>query len=388
MPRLLLAQALTYLHRSHEDTTRVIGFRRGIPQDVSWTDYEFLLARGGFVDPDREIDFCPPKMLRAARPGTEIPVVRTGGMGDVLMVTIALREAALAWPKLQFAYATSRQYLPLMRDCHFLSRATALEDLRGRFPYGIDLRGYSERFGNERHFRIDVFSKYLAGREASDYRYPIQRRPEEEERGIEMLGGRDERPILGLVLKAASQTAREWSLPYLARLALMAQRAGWRSVLLDVNRAEMTPDMAAAGTINMTGRVDVQGLICLLQALDVLVAPDTGTLHLGEALEVPSVAIMTTVEPDARLRHYRWTRALWAGLPCSPCYHQVCQWPDPKPCALAVTPETVWREVEYVYEHEPPWTLEPAMTPAPVHFPRRSPLKQVMRVAIPEMAVA
>jgi ADP-heptose:LPS heptosyltransferase len=383
MPRLLLARALTYLHRSHADPSRIFHFRRGVALEVPWVDYDFLSARGGFVDPDREIDFCQPRALHAAPPGTEVPVVRTGGLGDVLMVTIGLRELARRQPKLRISYATNRLYLPALRDMDFLARVVALEDLHGRFPYGIDLRGYSERFGNERHYRIDVFAKYLAGGPPADYRYPLRPRPEEAARGYELLGA--DGPWLGIVHRAAGQPVRSWPDPHQGELARLAARAGWRTVLLSNAGADLSPAMLEAGTLNLAGRTTVADLMCVLQALDVLVTPDTGTLHLGEALGVKTLALMSTVDTDARLRHYRFTRSMWAGLPCSPCYHQVCELPWPKPCMSAISPATVWREVEWMDAHEPPWPLAVEFNPLPVQFPRRPPLNQVARPARAEL---
>jgi hypothetical protein len=329
------------------------------------------------------MDYVAPRSLKNAPHGTEVPIIRGGGMGDVLMLTIPLRDLARERPGLRFIYATSRAYVPLLRDCDFLAGRTALEDLRGRFPYAIDMRGYSERNGNEKQYRIDVYSNYLVSRPPSSYTYPLYKREEERERGFNIIGGDDGRPILGINLRA-SMSCRDWPRHYQGELAQLAAAKGWRTVLLDGARSALPPGMEGAGTLNLTGKLDIQTLMCVLQALDVLVSPDTGTTHLAEALNVRTVALFSSIEPDVRLRHYKWMRALWAGLPCSPCYHQNCDWEDPKPCTLAISPAAVMREVEYVAEHNPPWELEPAFEVRPVNYPFRQPLKRMLPKHRPE----
>jgi ADP-heptose:LPS heptosyltransferase len=391
--RLVLARALSYVHRSVADPSKVIHFRRGIAVgNLSPQDYEFLSTKGGFVDPDREIDWTTPRALRAAPPGTVVPIVRTMGLGDVLMLTIALRELAQVYPRLRFIYATGQPYLAALRDLDFLDAVVPVESLLGHYPYGIEMRGFSERNGNERKFRIDCYAEHLLGRKPLDYSYPLKRRDEERARGRALaeepeVGGR---PVLGIVARA-SQGNRSWPFRSQGELALKASREGWKPVLIDVARLEPDGNFLASGGVNLTGKLDMHALMALVQGCDVVVSPDTGVLHLAEALSTRTVAIMSTVDPDARLRHYRWTRSLWASLPCSPCYHSACNLPDPKPCTRAISVEAVWREVLFMAERNPPWPLDAEFTPIPVDFPRRAPLKDVrlrQRVDLAQVAMA
>lgn len=374
MPTIVLSRSLTFPHRSLVNPEQMIQFRRGDPVEVSEPDYNWLLARGGFRDPEQQLDFMLPRDLFRAPSGTTVPVFRDSGLGDVLMATIPLRDLAAAWPHLRFNYCTNSRYLPMLRDVAAFANPMPACQLRGRFPYAIDLRGYSESHGREKHYRIDVFAKYLLnGRHPSSYRFPLYRRPEEAERGAARIG-KDGRPAIGIVA-GCDLPYRDWPLDYQERLAQIAYQAGWKPVWLHSRRLE-SQQMAAVGCANLTGQTSCQQLLEVIQGLDTLVGPDTGTIYLGEALEVRTIALYTTIPPEARLQNFQWVRAMYAALPCAPCFHNKCELEDPKPCAVAISPEAVWAEAQFMSQRQPPWPLRSPFEPLRVAVPASRVLPQ------------
>jgi ADP-heptose:LPS heptosyltransferase len=353
MPRVVLTRALTYRHEG-------VSFRRGLPQTVDEGTYNFLLRQGHFRDPDQDIDFITPVRLRGVAGQTEIPIIRDVGMGDVLMVAIPLRELAKRYPSLKLVYAVSAPYVPMFRDCSFLSRVMAISEMHGQWPYGIDLRGYGERApGAGRDNRIELYMRYLLGHtQIADIDFPLYPRPEEAARG-RLLARAGDKPIL-LHAVQASVGNRSWPWEHVETLAEIARDAGWQTVLVHSGPVATTARLSATGATNLCGQTPVPDLMCLVAAADVVVAPDTGVTHLAEAMKTKCVTYFTTVPPIQRLKHYRYTRALWAReLDCLGCIHTpTCGMPDPKPCARALTPEDVWAEVMYVHRNSPPWPLE------------------------------
>jgi len=64
---------------------------------------------------------------------------------------------------------------------------------------------------------------------------------------------------------------------------------------------------------------------------------DSGPMHVAAALGVPIVGIFGSSDPR---RWHPWGvpyRALWAGLPCSPCHGKSCANPDSLACLRALT---------------------------------------------------
>lgn len=353
MPRIVLTRALTYQHDG-------LTFRRGLPQTVNEDAYNVLMRLGSFRDPDQDIDFIAPVKLRGLTVGGEIPVIRDVGMGDVLMIAIPLRELAKKYPHLRFIYAVDSRYVPLFRDCTFFSRVVGIPELRGDWPYGIDLRGYGERCpGASKENRIELYMRYLTGSsEVPDIDFPLYPRPEEVARG-RILSGAGDRPFLVHAV-AASQGNRSWPLFHVEHLAEMAHANGWHTVMVNQGPWHSSPKLQSLGVTNLSGHTSVPDLMCLVSAADVVVSPDTGVTHLAEAMKTKCVTYFTTVPPIQRLKRYQYTRALWAReLDCLGCIHTpTCGMPDPKPCARAITAEDVWEEVEFVHRHTPPWPLE------------------------------
>jgi ADP-heptose:LPS heptosyltransferase len=367
MPSVVLARALTYSYNGRM-------FRRGEPQSVPEPDYHFLMSQG-FIDPGHELQVAHPSRLPWAPAGTEVPVIRTGGLGDVLMVLPALRELAARFPKLRFTYATSEAYVPLMRDCSFLHRCVPLSALTGRYQWAIDLRGYSEREGRERFDRLGVFARYLLADGTPDWTYPIAARPEERTYGMALTGALEhQRPTVGIVIGSHSQSGmRNWPITYVERMAELVHDHGMRAVIIDDKVCDITPRLAAAGARSLAGHLTVPMLVSVLASLDYLVSPDTGALHLAEALGIKTVGYFTTIPPEARAVHYRNVRTLYAGVSCAPCYHAPScgLLPGTTTCALEVKPERVWREIEWMSIHAPPYDYRSPLdepVSAPVRF--------------------
>lgn len=353
MPKLTLTRALTYQHEG-------VMFKRGVIMDVPEKVYHDLLRRGGFQDPDCAVDFVNPLKMRGVPYETTVPVIRDMGLGDVLMAAIPLRDLAARNPRLKFIYCVDSRYVPLFEDLEFIERCIPIHQLKGPWAYGVDLRGYVERNRHQRKMdRIDIFSHYLLGGPPSSYDFPQKKTRGRVQAGLEVSGINPDRPAMGLVIRA-SMLNRSWGLEQLQRFARIADREGYQVVLLNNKAVPQEWFTDIERLIDLTGRLDMRELMNVTAALDVMVTPDTGTLHLAEALDTRCVVYMTTVPPALRISHYHWTRCVYAEgkLSCLGCTHSpTCGGGDPRACAVLCTPEAVWSEVEYVMEREPPWPV-------------------------------
>lgn len=132
--------------------------------------------------------------------------------------------------------------------------------------------------------------------------------PEEQARYAGLLPPID-RPTVAMVV-GTSKPVKEWPAARYAELSdRLHHEIGARTVLVG-GRSER--EMAAAAEIRRASshppvdllEWDLRRLVYLLDRADVLVSPDTGPLHIGVALGVPSVALLGATDPQ-RVGPYR-----------------------------------------------------------------------------------
>ncbi len=110
------------------------------------------------------------------------------------------------------------------------------------------------------------------------------------------------RPVVGLLPGAARGPAKRWPVTRFAALAqrLAAEReCGVVALGTAGEAADCAAIAAAAGTrgLSLAGRSDLIGWAALLAACDLVVANDSGGMHLAAALGVPVVAIFGATDP-------------------------------------------------------------------------------------------
>lgn len=122
--------------------------------------------------------------------------------------------------------------------------------------------------------------------------------------------GEEGRPVLGAVIRS-SDPDKDWILDRWARvLDVAATEFGYRTVLLGGASRGETVDAARLREACRVPpenelRYDLRRLAWLLDACDLVVAPDTGPLHLAAALGTPVIGLYGTTDPK-RFGPYRF----------------------------------------------------------------------------------
>jgi len=85
----------------------------------------------------------------------------------------------------------------------------------------------------------------------------------------------------------------------------------------------------SAGIIDMTGKTDLMQVVAYLKSTTAFVGNDSGLMHLAGALEVPTVGLFGSSNPDWTAPLGKQTLALTVpGFPCRPCYRKTCNQPE------------------------------------------------------------
>lgn len=95
---------------------------------------------------------------------------------------------------------------------------------------------------------------------------------------------------------------------------------------------------AAGGAVQAVPAPDVPSLAAELLAARLVLAGDTGPLHLAHSLGVPVLAVLGPTDPRRHGPYAALDRAVWRTLPCSFCYKRFA---ETKACLWAVDVESV-----------------------------------------------
>ncbi len=127
------------------------------------------------------------------------------------------------------------------------------------------------------------------------------------------------RPLVGMAPGARWATKR-WPAERFAAVAREAIGAGCDVVVQgSADEAGLCAEVTAlaGGSLNLSGRLDIAGLLGLMPLCAAFVANDSGPMHIARASGVPTVAIFGSTDPGSFV--WEGHRALSVALPCAPC---------------------------------------------------------------------
>lgn len=106
--------------------------------------------------------------------------------------------------------------------------------------------------------------------------------------------------------------------------------------------------MQGENILNLSGQTTIAQMGSLIEAADLVVAPDTGPLHMAGALQKKIVTFFNSFPPQTRVAYYKNCFAFYPKEACPrmPCNYSHC----PASCFLTVTPDMVLAKVEEMLE--------------------------------------
>lgn len=138
-------------------------------------------------------------------------------------------------------------------------------------------------------------------------------------------------PLYAIAPAAAYGPAKEWpAARYAALIDLLAERFGAQLVLVGApserGKCEQVASESKSGAIVAAGGTSIGELIALLSLCDGFIGNDSGCMHLAGALNMPTVAIFGSTNPDRTGPLGAKTRVIYRKLECSPCLARTCRY--------------------------------------------------------------
>ncbi len=155
---------------------------------------------------------------------------------------------------------------------------------------------------------------------------------------------------------------RSWFLEPLAETLRAARADGWQVILNGrAERRDWAAELkqrAGPGLGDLCGEDDLRGLLAQFQSMgarrgNVLLAPDSGPMHLAVAAGLPVVCLSGPQDP-ARTgpRSGGLVIKAWEGLECAPCIERKCiRRPPDRACMAAISAPAVLRGLREASHH-------------------------------------
>jgi len=278
-----------------------------------------------------------------------IYVCRPRGLGDVLMCTPALRELKRINPSYEVHFYTN--YPDVVRGLPYIDHISTTQH---RPSHTIWMR-YEHATFPSRHL-AELLGESI-GICVSDVRpdcavnNELVQRYQNEWKHLP-------RPHI-LVQRRASTwfSNKDWPVDYWDKLIM--------SLLQSCTVIEIGLICLDSPVLHLPNYIDLRGnsreeLIANIAAADILIAPDSGPVHIAAAVQTPAVVIMGGIILPENTA-YDGNKILYTPMPCSPCWlREPC--PINRECLRNITPEMVEQAVREIWQEKRESRVYPHMT--------------------------
>jgi len=269
----------------------------------------------------------------------DICVIRMGGIGDLVMLSSALKSYSVQHPDTNITLATMSQHFPIFKNSKFLDGVIDISDVyKLKFDKVIDLRWRVEspEVGGSLDTnlyksvnRIDMFERLL------DLEPSVEKFPEiivDEARVGEvkkLIKYSKKKKWLAIQATCTSNTrtippefipdiVEKFSKVKNLYLIIFGKTEYWggRKPVLDLKTLE-GPNM-----VNLIDKLDLPDMVALCSIADYIIAPDSSAIHIAGALGKRCIALFGNIDPYVRIFYYPTVKAIYPKneLDCIPCW--------------------------------------------------------------------
>jgi lipopolysaccharide heptosyltransferase I len=129
-----------------------------------------------------------------------------------------------------------------------------------------------------------------------------------------------------VLMPGTNWETKRWPVERFAALvAPLRERFGLESIVAGGPAdADLAAPIECAGALNLAGKTTLRQLVALLERAAVVVANDSGPMHIAAALGRPLVAPFGPTSPVRTGPYRRMDSVIRLDIPCSPCFSRTC----------------------------------------------------------------
>jgi len=333
-----------------------------------------------------------------------ILVMKMSALGDVILITAALRALRQKFPKAKIYCLIGQQWRHILQRCPYIDDMIVVDLNEKGWPevwrLGRKLRGYKfdKVIDFQNNLRSHVYAFLSFPRESYGFKNrkagfllshpvaapndnlpPVEHQfqilkmlgisyspemllelwPAENDRlaaakllESEWIG--EKTNVVGVNLSASERwPTKNWPPEYVAKLCDIL--AGWNirvaltGTTRDQDAARFIQSKTKTKPANLTGKTDIMELAAVIKHCKVFVTPDSAPLHIAAAMRVPFVALFGPTSSKRHMPPAVAGVALEKGLACAPCYGTTCKIKT-QACIRQIIPEEVAQQIKKLME--------------------------------------
>ena len=262
--------------------------------------------------------FDEKEFIRKHTDYAEIVVGRSQGLGDILMLTPSLHALAkVGW---KIVLGVCKHFMPVVANNPDVYRVLPCEE--NQMPVykchnKIDLNWKVERMRGKQLTtpRAKLFAQFV-GVEPTSWHPTLVISDEDREKARKLTKGKQ----YIVIPAAASSVYRSYHM--VDELTNVLLERGHPVAVTHHHKAVKLPKHK--NLLDLQGKVNTGVLCALIERARAVISPDTGPMHIGLTLRVPTVCLEGPMPPDIYTSHYENSpkRILQRDLPCLGCGHR------------------------------------------------------------------
>ena len=314
--------------------SRILAHKSVIPKKTK------VFKRGSFISSNKNSKICISRKL--------------GGIGDVLMATVALREFKRENPDCHLTFAIDEKstwdntYGKLLIGADFIDQVIDKSKIRTeRFAYYKDITTCcinEENSSPDPRGRIEIFASHIGVGKLNNL-VPFYKETKNEKNKHDEIFIKYRNKNKVFIHVASNEGKRCWGRENIKNLIRLIDQKYKNCVIFvsDFNNRSFRWDHIN-GVVNVSS-LDIRESASYIKRCDLFVGPDSGLMHLAAAVKTTSLVIFGSIPPEKRIRHYETHSSIRMDeLGCIGCWYKPC--PYNIKCMKDLSAERVFNKIK------------------------------------------
>ena len=275
-----------------------------------------------------------------------------GGIGDVLMCTVALREFKRENPKSRLHFAIDQSstydntYYKLIKNAPFIDEILDSKFVRSsRYDFYKDITTVcimEERGSKYPRGRIEIFSEAINVKNIQNT-VPFYLETNEEKEEMDVIFKQYNGKKKFFIHTASNEGKRSYNINNTVSLVKMIKEEYKDCVIFISDFNKLYSSWDSIGVVNISD-LDIRDTASYIKRCDLFIGPDSGLMHLAAAVHTKSLVIFGSIPPETRVKYYKTHSSIvLEGLSCLGCWYKPC--PHNIRCMKDLKAERVFKKI-------------------------------------------